>query len=259
MREFIPCDVCKDKEGPEPGYYYSERDGLPIVRECVCHQKWLQETSLELKYSKADVLVNSYPYDRYVGTQSLNDLKLLKAFGENYSKVPKGFSLYVSGPNGTQKTSMCKNMGKEVIKQGYSVKYLSMHDLMNIIMPMFGADDASLTQKATAELLSYDLLIIDNCFDKDKMALYTTGRQIPYLDAFLRTRTDTYGNCTVYISSKEPDQIAKCGFSQSLQDFIVRKTQNSHLIFKDVYKDNQYQNFDRTALMTALFPDEEDN
>ena len=83
-----------------------------------------------------------------------------------------------------------------------------------------------------------DLLIIDEAFDKDKVSLYKSGFQLPYLDSFLRNRFEMKNKSIFFISNIKPSDIAKYGFGISLQDFVERNTRGSQLFFSDRYVDN---------------------
>jgi len=57
-------------------------------------------------------------------------------------------------------------------------------------------------EKILNQLKKSDLLIIDESFTKDKVLLYKSGYQLPFLDAFLRERLDVIKRGTLFISNK---------------------------------------------------------
>ena len=86
------------------------------------------------------------------------------------------------------------------------------------------------------ELENCDVLIIDECFSKDKVHVWASGNQLGYIDEFLRERLNAGKGC-IFISNKLPEEIESQGFSHSLQDLVCRelKKQNALLTFNDNY------------------------
>jgi len=100
-----------------------------------------------------------------------------------------------------------------------------------------GFDSDPEIQEFKQNMLDVDVLILDESFARDKVTLYKSGYQLPYLDSFLRERCDSAKKGIIFISNTNPENIATEGFGVSIQDFIIRKTKPSNSIFKmnDVY------------------------
>ena len=149
--------------------------------------------------------------------------------------------VYMHGPNGTQKTTLAHWVGANVLHQGYSVKYLLMQTLLMTISG-FEKDEIRQQEKQAEieKLKTVDLLIIDEAFSKDKVTIYDSGYQLPFLDRFLRERCEIAQKGIIFISNKPPDDIVKQKFSPSIQDFVMRNTDkpqgNSRLYFEDNYQ-----------------------
>lgn len=250
---FIQCRKCPRLKlgGPKPGYYYDKSEsGFDVVRECDCHKKWRIEKELEAKCEIAKVKTN-ITWDDYKGTSSLNDIKCLRLFAENFNLNKFRHSMvYIQGNNNTQKTTFAQLVGKEVLKKGYNVQYILMQRLLDILVPDFSSED--LIKEENEILLkrckNSDLLIIDEAFDTEKVSLYRSGYQIPYLDHFLRQRFDVDKKAILFVSNVEIQDIAKKGFTKSIQSFIDRNTLESRLSFKDDFNRNSMNQINPYAL-----------
>lgn len=237
LKPFTPCRKCKDLSGPKPGYYYKNVNNFQTIIECKCHSRWRLEQELERKLENSN-LVSDYTFDDYRGTRSLADLEALKSIAQDPERFIYKKVIYVQGSNGVQKTSMCTALGRELIKKGYTAQYVLMQDLMNNLIKSFNDSDQEMKDAFIKRCLDVDYLIIDECFDKSKVTLFQSGYQLPFLDNFIRTRVDINKKSLILISNKKPSEIAAQGFGDSLQNFIIRTTQGSLLIFEDEYSKN---------------------
>lgn len=234
------------KKGPNPGYYFTEENGYTVIRECDCHIKWRLNNELERKL-KLSGLRADYSFDNYRGTQSLDDLEALKEFTYHFDQYSYKKMIYLYGPNNTMKTSMATACGKELIKAGYTVQYCTMNELINNLVQSFNDANKEAKEAFIQRCLEVDLLILDECFDKSKVTIYSTGYQVPFLDNFLRSRFETGKKSLFFISNKLPTDIEAEGFGASLQSLIVRNTEASLLVFKDKWINNANQ-IDRLSL-----------
>jgi DNA replication protein DnaC len=113
-----------------------------------------------------------------------------------------------------------------------------MQNLLEMLSEMTRDQDAESEKKRLVEKLkTIDLLIIDEAFSKDKVTLYKSGFQLPFLDRFLRERFEMYRKGIVFISNNPPEAITQQGFSKSIEDLVTRKTRpnGSALEFLDNY------------------------
>lgn len=252
IKEFIPCRSCPNREkgGPQQGYYYDVVGGFKVIKECECHKRWKKEAELSIKLKDSNI-VPDYTFDNYRGTKSLDDLNCLKKIAENPNKFIYKKMIYLYGPNGCQKTSMVQALGKELILKGFSVQYTLMSDLINSLISDFSDNEESKDKKNyfIQKCLDCDFLIIDEAFDLSKVAIYSSGYQIPYLDSFIRNRFELNKKSIIFVSNKMPNEIAsvpinrggeltKSGFGISLQSLVERNVRESTLTFKDVYIEN---------------------
>ena len=251
METFTPCELCKDSG--RPGFIYIRTPSQIVMKECQCHIDWKIRAKLKLDATKAnlwstDEILNYDPERDYKGEESRKNVYNLKNYIAKFDEPRyREASLYLWGPNGTQKTFLTQWMGIEMLRNKRTVKFMLMNRLLQKLSGDFDSDPE--LQSFRQELLDVDVLILDESFSKNKVTLYKSGYQIPFLDSFLRERCDTLKKGVVYISNNSPQEIAEQGFGLSIQDFVIRKTQpfNAILEMKDVYMKLQ-TSFDVTKL-----------
>lgn len=236
VNNFIPCRTCAKKPGPRPGYFYlSLPEGTRAVTECECHRKYRLQEDLKIRARKAGIwpqAVDYNPITDYAGTRSKDNMIRLFKFAENFEEF-KTTMVYIHGSNGTQKTTLAQWVGSRVLEQGFKVQYVLMQNLLSTLATGFESDEAK--QAKMARLHKVDLLIIDESFSKDKVTLYESGYQLPFLDRFLRERAEINRKSILFVSNKGPEAIESQKFSRSIQDFVVRNTIRSTLTFEDNY------------------------
>lgn len=249
LNKFVPCRNCPRRLKGAPsnipqGFYYDKIQGTDVLIECKCHKEWRKNKDLNYKLRRAN-LTPEFTLGDYKGEKSIRDINALKVVAKDFERF-RHKMIYLWGPNGTQKTSMVQALGKELIKQDYSVKYLLMQDLINTLMPDFNDKD-EVKKELTQKYQQCDFLIIDEAFDKTKVTLYNSGYQIPFLDSFIRSYFDINKGSILFVSNKKPEEISEQGFGDSLQNFVQRNTRTSFLMFEDKYMDNANK-LDRLSL-----------
>lgn len=238
------CRGCKQRDrccgDTFVGYHYMS-DGLSISK-CNGYKRFEADRNLEID-CKASNVHTDYTWDSYIGTKSIKSVEKLKRYSSETEKF-KDKSLYVYGKNSTQKTSMCKVLGKELIRNGKTVKYILMQDLIDILCDCtdFNEETAHNASMERMRLLNVDYLIIDECFDRTKVMVYKSGFQIPYLDTFLRKRLEENRKPIVFISNVEPSRIEDSGYGASINALVKRNTTGAVLEFLDDFYDssNEY-------------------
>lgn len=234
--KFIPCRKCSNKPGPKPGFIYSEKNGFNIIIECSCHVAWRQQQELELKLEAAQINPD-FSFEDYRGSKSREEFKAFKTFASNYNKYNYKTMVYLWGKNGCQKTSMAQALGKILIEKGFSVQYTLMNNLINNLVKDFNDSLAIEKDAFIKRCLESDLLIVDEAFDSNKVTMYKSGYQIPFLDAFIRNRFEINKKSILFISNVAPQNIDRNVFGVSLQNLVDRNTKESCIEFKDVYLD----------------------
>lgn len=217
------------------GYYYT---GVKdYIKKCDRFKKWQEEQDLNLKYRRSHVDID-FNFDDYLGEKSKDSMKKLRYISNHPGDFLKG-TFYIYGGNGTQKTSMSRVMGRELIKKGYTVHYILMEDLINLIMDAedFDAEKANKAQKEVSKLYLIDFLIIDESFDRTKVTLFKSGYQLPFLDKFLRKRLENIRKTTFFISNETIDSIENSGYGKSIQNLIERNVKGNIIEFHDNYQE----------------------
>lgn len=262
MKKFIPCRNCYGKNGnvaPE-GYISTWVDGqngskIETVTECSCHVKWRLDTKVESKAKKANLnikWINFNPDTDYVGEKSLDSVNRIKSF---VSKVISkdtpvstksailSTSIYMFGRNGTQKTTIANYVGYEFLRNGKSVYYCLMNDLVKLLQE---ADRNPEVQEKLDYISKVDLLIIDEAFDIEKMTIYRSEFQIPFLDTFLRNRLQTNNKGILFVSNVSIEDIDKpqskreFAFNKSISDLVQRNVPSyCRLTFDDKFEEEK--------------------
>lgn len=247
MTKFIPCRVCKNKDGPKPGFYWKEipygNSTSRVVVECECHKTWRQTETFRINAVQGSIwpeAIDYHPEADYQGKQSVENVKRLQKYVFNFDEYTDVMT-YLYGPNGTQKTTLAQWVGASLLLKGYKVQYILMQNLLTFLSD-FTHDQESeeKKQRYIEKLKSIDLVIIDEAFSRDKVTLYKSGWQLPFLDRFLRERFEMNRKGIMFVSNTSPEEIENHGFSRSIQDLVVRKTRpyGSALEFLDNYIDN---------------------
>lgn len=240
--QFMPCDQCKDKPGPMPGYYYNdvEVNGHPFKTavECNCHYEWMKENLILIQAPKNNLwnhtpFLGYNPALHYKGDkENIPKManKFVAEFVANMKFNKNGFNqcLYFYGPQATQKTTVAQWIGLEILKTRFAVYYERMQELIPGLIPI-NFDDAGRARLYSEKCLKTDLLIIDNAFEKNRCTIQSF--QLPYIDSFLRERIEIQRKSTILISGLPVDQIEFQGGSKSIQEFL--KLHTDPILFTD--------------------------
>jgi len=238
MKSFIPCRTCVTRDGPQPGYYYVQKDAVQYVKECQCHIGWRKQKDLERRCLESNVWPDLQDSSSYKGDLSIADAQAARKYFVEFPKYEHAM-VYMHGPNGTQKTTTAMWGAQQLLKRDppISVFYTLMETLVVSLLPDFAAtsEQKSGQQDFQEKLLEADALIIDESFDRKTTTLYKSGYQIPFLMNFLKLRFEVRRKSILFISNTAPTSIASHGFSDGLQDFVTRNVSRSTLVFKDKY------------------------
>jgi DNA replication protein DnaC len=238
MKEFVPCRKCKD------GYIrIILPNGQQALQLCSCLNDWRDVESLKVRAEKANIWHTSsfLQYDPigstvYAGEKSKLEVNKLSLFINQFDDAKYNSSIiYMHGQPGTQKTHLAQWIGLELLRKKKKVYYTTMQHLVSSLSSEFDNNPEKIAFKD--KLMKVDCLIVDESFMKDKVTLYKSGYQLPFLESFIRERIDAYHKGIIFISNVHPDQIASQGFGEAIQDFIIRNTvpKKAVLEFNDVY------------------------
>ena len=226
MTQFEPCSNCKN------GYIYSDDS----VIKCDCLKKYQSQMMFELRLEKAGLKDFNLTFSDYKGKDLLHNISKLEKYCSHLTADFRYNShLYLTGPNGTQKSTVAKIILLYTFKFGLTGKFILMSDLLDILTDVYSDDPRR--KEELNYLLSVDVLCIDDAFDKNKCMIFRSGWQYSFIDRFIRSRIEVQHRNTIFTSNVEIDKIADNGFTKDIQDLIHRsvKVRGGELFFNDVY------------------------
>jgi len=233
MEKWTPCRTCKDS--PLKGKLIKGEGMSRYIEDCPCWAEYKRESKKELKLAKANLPISilNKSLDTYAGTDSTESIPKLRLYVNEFNTVYKHTHLYLYGDNGTQKTTIASVVGKELLLKGFSVLKLHMDDLVKLLQ----SEHIEKTTKEIQKIHSYDLLILDESFARDKVQLFTKADyQISTLTRFLKDRMELHERAVIFISNKTVHEIEKEGFGKSIQSLVSRNTSETRLLFVDEYE-----------------------
>ena len=190
----------------------------------------------------------NYKTSDYRGDKSRHSMEELKCLAENSDNL-LGDNYYVYGPNGTQKTTICRAIGKGILQNHLEqisrdhfgtnyVRYTSMGELMNLLVAENELDTDKIDSEKMYQLdkiRNCQVLFLDESFDNRKSKFSKTNTYaVSLLDLFIRKRLESAKFITVFISNTPPNEIDTDIFGPSLVDLVDREC-NHKLLFRDRY------------------------
>lgn len=232
MKKYVPCRKCASKHsGRIPlGYIRvgSAEDGFKLI-ECDCHKKWVEYRTTYLKAKGRGFNLKLLDSDQiYKGEKSK------KSYEKLINDWPTDNIIYIYGPNGTQKTTTVQYAAFNQIKKGKSCYFILMSRLLDILMKVSSFNPNEETVETMERIKSSHIVIIDEAFDSEKMAIFKSGWKTPFLDTFLRECINDNIQL-VFISNVDPNDIDEKKFSHSIKDLVLRES-GEHYLFEDSYR-----------------------
>lgn len=235
ISNYIPCDKCDN------GFIDNEEEMSTTKCDCLLHYQ--RETKLKILLDKANIPIKlssnpeavtllDYSIEKdYVGDDKQGNIvkigKYLKRFEEKYSSL----NLYFEGKHSTQKSTLARYIGKELLKQGKSVRYILTDNLVRMVLDSQRDDDLKIEVN---KIMNVDCLILDE-FSTDKVTVYKSAYQIPFLTSFLKTRIETLRLSTIFCSNSPIDTLEK-GFDTAIQRLISREVLDHSMQFTDNFE-----------------------
>jgi len=221
--KFNSCGKCNN------GYIYGQdRNGEEVVATCRCRKDFIKRKKIEIYIGTANLPPSVIDYDisSYVGEDEKRNIPRIKEYIKNFRDKFHIINLYVwSKSNSTQKTTVVQWMGRELLTRGHSVRFILMDDLVKLLQKSESYSVKEEIELKVRVLSSVDLLIIDDSFDKEKVTLYRSKYQLPFLDSFLRKRMEVFNKATIFTSNIPVNKIDK-EFGISIKSLIDRNTSN---------------------------------
>lgn len=218
---FMPCKRC------ENGYIFN----IDGVKKCDCLIQYHSDQLFYIKFRESGIpdKILNYQIEDYIGNSETPNK--IKNYIDNFeSTFNKCHCYFWSKENSTQKTTLVWYIGRELIKKHYFVRFVYMNNLINNLKDSQFEDSCELKDYVN-DLLHCDFLIIDDCFDRNKVQLYQSGYQISFLDNFLRQRLEQLNKPVIFTANVSIDEIGNI-WGISIQE-LVRRNINIELLFTD--------------------------
>jgi hypothetical protein len=177
MSDYVRCEKCKNFEATNvEGWYYTNADKSK-AKECSCHKKWrkLQVALIRASSNNLPPVMNpldrSVEYDptlHYKGSHKSSIVPKLKFILKNFDKDQKvrEASMYLSGPAQTQKSTLIKWLGYQLILKGYNVLYVSLPDIISKYSSNSFDEEIQVRNRGFMDkLIKADVLIVDDFFE----------------------------------------------------------------------------------------------
>lgn len=233
MDKYIPCRRCLNSG--ILGHVINEKTGK--VEPCSCYLDWKNKELLRIEMKKSSIGLGyeNLTFESYLGNMSKDNLPKLQTFINKFNELGYRKSLYFYGASGTQKTTIASIIGKELLKQNKTVFYVETMRKMIRNLGTFQSELTSEIIQFNNKLYDSDLLIIDECF-ANKADYSVTDYSLDILREFLKKRLEVEQKSIIFISNFPVDMICKKGYTNAMENLIVRNTRKKVFEFKDVYE-----------------------
>ena len=229
MDSISKCETCGGKR-TEKTFFIGKNLKTILVDSCNCLKiKREQEENLSIRVEKRRMLKARYKKALFTRKQRGMRLKnltceyKLKAenFVKNFSKRQKG--LFFIGKTGNGKTTLANSIGKELLLKGYSVLTMNFAEYLNKLQQTY-SNKSEITFDELLEQWTNktDLLIIDD-FGRES---YTDKR----LENTFLFFDKLYNNCTTYIITANPENMAKLKNIPEFNALLDRLAENLHKV-----------------------------
>jgi DNA replication protein DnaC len=200
-------------------------DGEEVFIDNPDYRKKLQKEKYQLFLKKSNI--PSFYWDiefkNYHGNKESEEFKKVVYYAEHcHENIFDHVSLYLYGGQGTQKTALVSNVGKQAIKNGLRVKFILAGDLIDLLMKNSGYNNEDGISENIKDFKEHDLIILDDFADLEKSIIWQNNKSliITEWDRFLR-HTISNGVKFVITSNYDPATVEKT-FNKSLHDLIER-------------------------------------
>lgn len=175
LEPWYECGTCQDT-----GFIKTNRlseFGAPVWEPCACRKKRLameahQNSSLVEQLKKANFstyninVFSPVPFNtEHVSARAaaVDNLNMAKAYVESFSGDRMQNLLFYGAP-GTGKTFLCSSIAGAIMDKGFSVLYLTAHEVASLFDNIrFHRDQMTAAERTSADLIKEaDLLIIDD-------------------------------------------------------------------------------------------------
>jgi hypothetical protein len=224
-----------------PKYKLIEHNGEEMV---VVTPEWKEYTfMLGVKRYLSETGISEIPQyglDTYVGEDKNKNIPKLKKYCEEFNTKFNRVHLYLwSTVNGTQKSTCAKDIIVRLASKGIQGYFILMDDLLHRLMKAERDEIA----EAKVKIWQYaPFLVIDECFTKGQVTLFSTGYQKAFLNTFLKTRLEVSRLATCFTANIPIEKIGEM-WGPSLQSLINRSIPTP-MLFDDTIDITKFRNND---------------
>jgi DNA replication protein DnaC len=238
-------DALNDKFGYKgrlyPKYTLIEQDGEDMVIPTAEWKEYLSLLEVKRYLSIAGIEdVPQYGLDSYIGEDKTKNIPKLKKYCEAFNPTFNRVHLYLwSTVNGTQKSTCAKDIIVRLARKKIQGYFILMDDLLHRLMKA----ERDETAEATVRIWqNAPFLVLDECFTKGQVTLFSTGYQKAFLNTFLKTRLEINRLATCFTSNTPIDAIGEI-WGASLQSLISRSIPTP-MHFDDTVDVSRFRNDD---------------
>ena len=184
--------------------------------------------------------IPKYGLDTYIGEDVQKNIPKLKKYCEEFDSKFKRVHLYLwSTANGTQKSTCAKDILVRLAKKGIQGYFVLMDDLLHCLLKAERDENAAHRIKA---LRDAPFLVIDECFAKEQVTLFSSGYQKAFINTFLKTRLEISRLATCFTANID---IAGIGdvWGKGMQSLINRSVPTP-MFFDDTVDVSKFRNDD---------------
>ena len=224
-----------------PKYKLIEKDGDEMV---IFTPEWKEYlASLEIKrYLSATGIDNipKYGLDSYIGEDKNKNIPKLKKYCEEFDTKFKKVHLYLwSTVNGTQKSTYAKDIIVRLARKGIQGYFVLMDDLIHCLLK---AERDEAIERKVNMWSKAAFLVIDECFTKGQVTLFSTGYQKAFINTFLKKRLEISCLATCFTANTAIEDIGEI-WGASLQSLINRSIPTP-MFFDDTVDATRFRNDD---------------
>lgn len=226
-------------------YKRSEEDGRKYAYKNEAYWKDLSQKKYDilLKRSGIPEFYWHIGFKDYKGTKSKDALQNAITYSHSFFTDKFKFAhLYIwSEMNSSQKTAIACNIGKEAIKQGYTVRFVLAGVLIDNLLKLSGFNYNETIDSYIKDLKESDMLIIDDIFDSKKAIQWKASDLIvAEIDKFFREVL--VSNLKLILTSNISFLNLEKNYGKSMSELISRNF--VPLEFNDSIKEAKIKKFD---------------
>lgn len=235
IEPYVHCPRCDSQ-----GFIVSEGRAI----RCGCWVEYRNRLSLIKKFLEANLIVAesskeevdrlmSYSLDDYKGKDRNSNIPKVRKFIRHFDERFNSINLFFTGANGTQKTTVAKNIVVELLRSNHTAYYIITKDLIDIIMSAERDEEKAVLLD---RILKVDLLVLEE-FSTDKMALYASNYKQSIFTSPIKKRFENIRKSTIIISNSSMEELKEGQLGSTIGNLIDRETKDCQFVFTDRYGD----------------------